>query len=65
MSAADLRAQRARLQVPIYLLAASVKLHPNTLGGMLAGRRPMPEDVAIRVAEALQWAPAAETPPVR
>jgi lambda repressor-like predicted transcriptional regulator len=58
MTPADLRAERARRQVPLYQLAGRVQVHPNTLGRMLAEKIPMPEAVARRVAEALEVGPA-------
>ena len=50
---ADLRAQRARLQVPLFLLAADVRVHPGRLGMMLNGRIALPVEIAERIAEAL------------
>jgi plasmid maintenance system antidote protein VapI len=50
---ADLRAQIARLQVPLYRLAATVGVHPGRLGQMLNERLPLPLDVAERINEAL------------
>jgi hypothetical protein len=53
LTAAELRAERARRQVRLYDLAPLVGLHPSHLGAMLSGRRPLPDAVAVRVAEAL------------
>jgi hypothetical protein len=50
---ADLRAQIARLQVPLYRLAATIGVHPGRLGQMLNERLPMPADVVARIREAL------------
>lgn len=50
----DLRAERARKQCPLYVLAPKVGMNPNRLGAMLNGRLPMPDAVAQRVAEALE-----------
>ena len=53
VSAQDLRAERARQQLPIYKLAAIVEMHPGRLALMLNERIALPEPVAKRVAEAL------------
>src|SRR5262249_59615316 len=46
LSASDLRAERARKQLPIYLLSAAVGMNPNRLGGILNERVPLTSDVA-------------------
>jgi plasmid maintenance system antidote protein VapI len=46
---ADLRAEIARKQVVLYELAAEVKVHPGRLGAMLAGKIPLPNDIAVRI----------------
>ena len=51
---AELRALRAVHQVAIYKLAAQISVHPSRLGLMLAGRIPLPEDVAEKVRVVLQ-----------
>jgi len=53
LSASDLRAERARKQLPIYLLSAAVGMNPNRLGGILNERVPLTSDVARRIAHAL------------
>ncbi len=53
-SAGDLRALIARRQVEIYKLAALVDVHPGRLSQMLKGTIPLPDEVAQRVAAALQ-----------
>ena len=58
---ADLRAQRARLQVPLFLLAADVRVHPGRLGMMLNERLPLPLELAARISEALNRREAAMT----
>jgi hypothetical protein len=53
-TAGDLRAARARAQVPLYLLAARVEVHPVRLGGLLSGRIPLQPDMAERIAAAIE-----------
>jgi hypothetical protein len=53
LSASDLRAERARKQLPIYLLSAAVGMNPNRLGAILSERVPLTFDVALRIAHAL------------
>ena len=54
LSAADLRAERARLQVPIFILASSIGVHPYRLGQMLNERRALTSAMAVRIAKALR-----------
>jgi plasmid maintenance system antidote protein VapI len=49
----DLRAAIARQRIPIYQLAAEVRLHPGRLAQMLNERIPLPNDVATRISKAL------------
>lgn len=51
--AAELRAEVARQMVPVYVLASRVGLHPAHLGQILRGRRPLPPELAERIAHAL------------
>jgi DNA-binding transcriptional regulator YdaS (Cro superfamily) len=51
--AADLRAEVARRQVPLYRLAPLVGLHPSHLGQVLRGRRPLTPELAQRIERAL------------
>jgi hypothetical protein len=53
LSVAELRVERARLQIRLYDLAPAVGLHPTHLGAMLSGRRVMPDVIALKVADAL------------
>lgn len=53
VSAADLRAEIARHQIPIYRLAAKVGLHPSHLGQIIGGRRSLSQELAVRIIEAL------------
>ena len=53
-TASDLRAQIARRRATIYQLAAQVGVYPGRLGQMLNERIPMPEDVAERMAQAIE-----------
>ena len=53
-TAADLRAEVARKQVPIYKLAALVGTHPGRLGMMLGGKLTLPAAMATRVSDALE-----------
>ena len=52
-SAADVRAEIARRQVPIYRLASRVGLHPSHLGQAIRGRRPLSPELAHRIWQAL------------
>jgi plasmid maintenance system antidote protein VapI len=52
-TAADLRADVARLQVPVYRLGAIVGVHPGRLGMMLRGSIPLSPAVAVRIRQAL------------
>ena len=55
-SAADLRADVARLQVPVYQLGAVVRVHPGRLGMMLRGSIPLSPTMAVRIRRALdEW----------
>jgi hypothetical protein len=53
-SAEDLRAERARKQVDLYILAERVGMHPGRLGAMLNERLPLRPAIAERIAEALK-----------
>jgi hypothetical protein len=53
VSAADLRAERARQRLPIYILGAMCNLHPGRLARMLNEQILLPEHIAKRVAEVL------------
>lgn len=53
VTAEDLRAERARRQVKLYLLAVQVGLHPGRLGQVLNGNAPLTPEVADRIARAL------------
>ncbi len=53
-SAADLRAERARAQVPLYELAPLIGLHPARLGRMLNEKEHLPAPVAQRIADVLR-----------
>lgn len=48
-----LRAKRAVLMVPVYVLSQKVGLHPSHLGGMLRGRVVMLPAIARRIDTAL------------
>jgi hypothetical protein len=53
LSAADLRASLARSRLYQFSVAAEVQMHPATLGAYLNERRPLPQDLARRIAEAI------------
>jgi hypothetical protein len=62
---AEIRAQMAVLQSPIYQVAAAVEHHPARLGGMLSGRIPMPPELALRLQRLLQeWSQQRRMPMV-
>jgi hypothetical protein len=54
-TAEELRARRARYQIPLYILAAHpfLRVHPIRLGRMLGGRVGLPPDLADRIASAI------------
>ena len=58
---ADLRAEIARKQRVLYELAADVKVHPGRLGAMLAGKIPLPDDIAKKIVANLKRPSMAET----
>ena len=49
-SAADLRAAIARSRIYAFHIAAELRMHPGTLSGYLNERRPLPPDLASRIA---------------
>ncbi len=51
---ADLRAALARVQLPIYVLAGRVRIHPTRLAAMLSGKVPIPPDIADRILTAVR-----------
>ena len=53
-TARELRAEIARRQVPIYVLAARVGLHPGRLGMMLRGRIHLTDAYANKIKDALE-----------
>lgn len=52
-TAADLRASIARERFYLHTVAAELHVHPATLGAYLNERRPLPADLAQRIAEAV------------
>ncbi|MBI2526748.1 MAG: helix-turn-helix transcriptional regulator [Candidatus Rokubacteria bacterium] len=54
ISAAELRAERARRQIRLYDLAPRVGLHPTELGAMMNGRRPLRPGLAEKIMLALR-----------
>lgn len=60
LTAADLRAERARKQMPIFVLAAKVGTHPFRLGQLLNERRALTPRMANKIAKALGVAAQAE-----
>ncbi len=57
-TAADLRAEIARRRIVIYSIAPLIGAHPVTISRWLNGRKPLPDDVALRIEAAIK---AAET----
>jgi len=53
-TAADLRAARARARVPVYILAARVRIHPVRVSRLLHGRIPLRPNVAVRLLAAIE-----------
>lgn len=64
-AAAELRAEVARQQIPIYRLAALVGVHPSNLGQILRGRRPLTPEFAERIERTLRGEAAQPTAPTR
>ncbi len=52
-TASDLRAERARQQVPIFILAGRLGAHPFRVGQLLNERRPLTPRMASKIARAL------------
>ena len=50
----DLRAALARARLPIYVIAARVRIHPVRLGAMLRERIPIPPGMANRILAAVR-----------
>ncbi len=44
-----LRGKIAASSIPLYVIAATVGVHPGPLGQILLGRMPMPEGLAERI----------------
>lgn len=53
-TAADLRAELARRELPVYILAARVRLHPVRLGRILKGRLTLTPALAERIRSAIE-----------
>ena len=53
-TAADCRAAIARLQIPLYKVAAQVDVHPATLSKVLHEHVPLTRDLAARIRIALE-----------
>ena len=49
----DLRAARARAEVPLYMIAPYVGINPRRLGDVLRGRSPLTPELAERVLRAI------------
>ena len=62
-SAADLRAERARQQTPIFVLASKVGIHPFRLGQLLNGKRTLTPAMARKIAKALDLTKDGECSP--
>ena len=45
---------RAKIQKPICVIAAEVRLHPTYLGKIFSGKMPITEDLAVKLMKALQ-----------
>ena len=54
LSAADLRALRARHRMHLYELAWKVRLNPASLSAVLNEKRPLSADLAARIRRALE-----------
>jgi hypothetical protein len=50
LSAADLRGALARSRIYAFHVAAELRMHPGTLSSYLNERRPLPPDLASRIA---------------
>jgi plasmid maintenance system antidote protein VapI len=51
---ADLRAEIARRDIPVYILAARLPMHPVRLGRLLRGRLTLTPEMAVRILRALE-----------
>lgn len=59
---ADIRSALARYELPLYVLAARVRVHPVRLGQMLRGRRPLPPALAEQLLREIAREAAAAKP---
>jgi len=50
----DLRALRARYNVPVYILAARARIHPVRVSRLLNGRSPLTPELATRLQRAIE-----------
>jgi hypothetical protein len=53
-TAADLRAAIARANVPLYVLAGRIRLHPTRLSKVVNGHVPIQPELASRIMENLE-----------
>jgi hypothetical protein len=53
-TAEDLRAERARQNVPAYIVAARARIHPTRLGRLLRGRITLTPEIAARILSAIR-----------
>jgi len=56
LTPADCRAAIAATGLPIYLIAAKVRVHPCALSPMIRGRCPLTQALALRIIEACREA---------
>lgn len=54
ITADDLRAELARRRLPVYVLAARVRLHPVRLGRLLSRRLTLTPELATRILDGIR-----------
>jgi hypothetical protein len=50
----ELRAEVARYRVPVYMLAARLRVHPTRLSRLLHGRERIPEALVPKILDAIR-----------
>ena len=59
LTCVDIRVALARANIPAYIIAAKVRLHPINLGRILNGHAPLRPDLAHRIMTAIEQEVAA------
>jgi plasmid maintenance system antidote protein VapI len=54
VDAAFLRGKLAEHRLPIFVVAARIRVHPRRVGEMLNGHRPLPPELAAKILQAIE-----------